>query len=154
MHPVRTSTDPVNNERGSASLELITTGLILLVPLIYLVVALSAIQAGAFAVEGAARQAARVFVQGDSEQDAFDSAQRAVEFALADYGLDSSSALIEIRCDPEPTECLARRGYVTVMVSTTIPLPLVPTVVGSASPASIPLDAAATQRVSRFWSGR
>ncbi|HSP76545.1 MAG TPA: hypothetical protein VLO31_10065, partial [Cryobacterium sp.] len=49
-------------ERGSASLEFITAGLILLVPLVYLVLAMAALQGGALAVEGAARQAARVYV--------------------------------------------------------------------------------------------
>src|ERR687898_866630 len=52
----------ISSDRGSASLEFLTVGIILLVPLVYLVLALAAIQAGALGVEGAARQAARVAV--------------------------------------------------------------------------------------------
>ena len=53
----------IEAEDGSASLEFITAGMLLLLPLVYLVLTMAAIQAGAFAVEGAARQAARVYVQ-------------------------------------------------------------------------------------------
>ena len=52
-----------NEDDGTATLEFITAGLILLLPLVYLVLSMAAIQGGALAVEGAARQAVRVFVQ-------------------------------------------------------------------------------------------
>ena len=42
-----------SSDDGSASLEFITVGMILLVPLVYLVLALSAVQSGALAAEGA-----------------------------------------------------------------------------------------------------
>src|SRR5690606_25689706 len=87
-----------SNEQGSASLEFITAGMLLLLPLVYLVLVMSAVQGGALAVEGAARQAARVFVQGDTVPRATAQAQRAIEFALADYGLDASDASVAIRC--------------------------------------------------------
>lgn len=139
------------DERGSASLEFVTVGLVLLVPLVYLVIALAAIQAGALAAEGAARQAARVFVQSSTATDARDAALRAVDFALADHGVQASSLDIAVTCAPDPADCLEREGLVTVTVSLTIPLPLVPSVVGGGAPLAIPLEAAATQQVSRFW---
>ena len=51
------------DDDGNASLEFITAGMILLLPLVYLVLVVAAVQAGSLAVEGAARQAVRVFVQ-------------------------------------------------------------------------------------------
>lgn len=141
----------LTHERGSASLELVTAGLILLLPLVYLVLTMSAIQAGALAAEGAARQAARVFVLADDEQSARDAAARAVEFALADHGVASDSATVAIACRPTPDECLTRRGYVTVDVAVSVPLPLVPPVLVGDFPLAVPLDATATQQVSRFW---
>ena len=51
------------SDDGSASLEFITVGLLLLVPLVYLVLTIAAVQGAALGVEGAARQASRVFVQ-------------------------------------------------------------------------------------------
>ena len=148
MRPSRLSTD----DEGSASLEFITAGLLLLLPLVYLVLTLSAIQAGAFAVEGAARQAARVYVQGENAAAADAAAARAIEFALADYGHESAPVDVSVSCTESP--CLTRRGFVTVTVATSVALPLVPPVLTLDTPLSIPVSSTATQQVSRFWGAR
>ncbi|MBC7517359.1 MAG: hypothetical protein H7248_00485 [Microbacteriaceae bacterium] len=139
---------------GNASLEFITAGMILLLPMVYLVVALAAVQGGAFAVEGAARQAARVYVQAPDVASATVAAQRAVDFALSDYGLAVGTATIQIRCRPTPANCLTRQGLVSVTVRTEIRLPLVPATLPLKVHSSIPLQASASQRVSRFWGMR
>lgn len=138
-------------EVGSASLEFITTGLILLVPLVYLVLSVAAVQAGAFAVEGAARQAVRVYVQSASETEAVASAERAIRFALVDAGLGDVTPTVEVQCLPDPSACLTRKGTVTIAVALTVPLPFVPQVLTVAAPLGVPLQATATQQVSRFW---
>lgn len=140
-----------NDEEGSASLEFITAGMILLLPIVYLILTMAAVQAGALAVEGAARQAVRVFVQADDERSAQLQAERAVEFALADYGLDADAAEISVTCSPKPGDCLHRTGRVTVTVGVSIAMPLVPAALTVNAPVSVPLQATATQRVSRFW---
>lgn len=139
------------SERGSASLEFITAGLILLIPLVYLVLALSALQAGALAVEGAARQAARVYVQAPNHAEGTARALRAVQFGLADYGIPADTAGVQIDCRPSANECLTRRGVVVVTVRISVPLPLVPDVLALRGAAAVPLQASATQTVSRFW---
>lgn len=141
---------PTDGELGSASLEFITVGLILLVPLVYLVLALSVVQGGAFAVEGAARQAARVYVQAPSPAEANARAERAVLVGLTDYGIDATAAEVSIGCT-NGGDCLSRRSVVTVTVRVRVTLPLVPAVLSQPHGASIPLEAAATQTVSRFW---
>lgn len=138
-------------EAGSASLEFITAGLILLVPLVYLVLALSAVQAGTLAVEGAARQAARVYVQAPDEAEGAARAERAVQFGLADYGIEAGAAGVRISCQPSPTSCLTRQGRVVVTVGVVVPLPLVPDLLSLGRPAGILVQASATQTVSRFW---
>ena len=140
------------NDEGSASLEFITAGMLLLLPIVYLVLTLSVLQAGAFAVEGAARQAARVYVQSATTAEASAAAGRAVEFALADYGLDTSSVDVEVSCTAQP--CLTRREFVTVEVTTTVTLPLVPPVLNLDVAMAIPISSTATQQVSRFWGSR
>ena len=142
--------EPAGDE-GTASLEFITAGMILLLPLVYLVLALAAIQAGAFAVEGAARQAARVYAQADTPADARQRAARALEFALADHGLASAGARISVHCRPSPARCLTRLGQVSVTVRVRVALPLVPDVLNLSQTASVPIEATATQQVSRFW---
>jgi Flp pilus assembly protein TadG len=142
------------DESGSASLEFIVTGLLLLVPLVYLVLAVSAVQGASLAVEGAARQASRVFVQAGSISEAQAAASRAIEVTLADYGLDSAEVAVAIQCQPVPTACLTRRGFVTVTVETTVALPLVPSVLDLDLPAGVPVRAASTEQVSRFAGAR
>lgn len=138
-------------DRGSASLEFITVGLILLVPLVYVVLTMSAIQGAAFAVEGAARQSVRVFVQAPNDAEASARAQRAIRFALADAGLDGLQPRITVSCSPRPHACLTRLGTVTISVGVTVPLPLVPPVLDLSVPLGVPLQATSTERVSRFW---
>jgi len=140
----------LSSDEGSASLEFITAGMILLVPVVYLVLAMSSIQSAALGVEGASRQAARVFVQADDQSSAARSAERAIRFALADYGVDADAATISIRCEPDPRDCLARHSYVSVTVSASVPLPLAPTAISMDRPLSITLESTATQQVSRF----
>ncbi len=139
------------DDRGSAALEFVTTGVLLLVPLVYLVLTMASLQAGAFAAEGAARQAARVFVQADSLDEAEAAAERAVAFALADFGLPANAASVEVSCHPEPGDCLSRRSFVTVSVRVSVALPLTPPALTVDAPLSVALDRSATQQVSRFW---
>jgi len=142
------------DESGSASLEFITVGVLLLVPIVYLVLALSALESASFGVEGAVRQAARVFVQSESEGAAESAARTAIQVTLADYGLDARDAKVAISCRPDPADCLTRRGYVTVTVTTTVPLPLMPPALQLHLPAGIPVQSVATEQVSRFWGSK
>jgi hypothetical protein len=141
------------SDGGSASLEFITVGVLLLVPLVYLVLVVSSLQSASLGVEGAARQASRVFVQAESEADARAAAERAIRVTLADYGLDADDAEVAISCRPDPADCLARRGFVTVEIATVVPLPLAPPVLAVDVPLGVPVQALATEQVSRFRAG-
>ena len=145
----RSSEARVANERGSASLEFLTVGMILLVPLVYLVLAVAAIQAGAFGVEGAARQAARIAAQHAAAGDdgTGGDVDRAVRIALADYGIDVGSASVTLSCHGDCTQPGSR---ITARVRATVGLPLVPEVLAVTPMASVPLEASATQTISRF----
>ena len=149
MRLARRSTD----DSGSASLEFITVGVLLLVPLVYLVLVVSALQGAALGVEGAVRQASRVYVQEESIVEANEAAERAIIVTLADYGLDADDAEVTIMCRPRPSDCLTRRGFVTVHIATTVPLPLVPPVLMLDVPSGVPVHAVATEQVSRFRAG-
>jgi hypothetical protein len=112
------------------------------------------VQAAALAVDGAARQASRVFVQAPSVAEARRAAARAIEVTLTDYGLDAAVASVDIRCRPRPGACLTRRGFVTVTIGIIVPLPLQPTVLDTGLPAGVRVGATATEQVSRFWGAR
>ncbi|WP_448810454.1 TadE family protein [Agromyces bauzanensis] len=153
MRPSRRSsecraTEPLATERGSASLEFLTVGIILLVPLVYLVLAVAAVQAGALGIEGAARQAARVAVLAADQQASDAAVDRAVRIALADYGLDAGAASVTVNCDS--VDCLEPEARVTVRVTARVELPLVPEFISLSAIGSVPVEASATQTVSRF----
>jgi hypothetical protein len=135
-------------EQGSASLEFLTVGMLLLVPLVYLVLALAAIQAGALGVEGAARQAARVAVTGPGPDASEGAVDRAVRVTLADFGIDADAASVTMVCDR--VDCAEPGARVQVTVGARIALPLVPDVLSLTAVGSVPVEASATQTVSRF----
>lgn len=139
---------------GSASLEFIVAGLVLLIPMVYLILALAAVQAGSLAVDGAARQASRVFVQSESTDAARAAAMRAIAVTLSDYGLDAGATSTAITCRPRAGACLTRRGFVTVTVRAVVRLPLTPPFLDTGLPSGIPVEATATEQVSRFWGAR
>jgi hypothetical protein len=140
-----------SDDRGTASLEFVTAGLILLLPLVYLVLTMAAIQAGSFAIDGASRQAVRVYVQSRDEHSGEAAAERAIHFALADYGIDSSQASVSIACSPRPEVCLHRSGIVSISVGVSVALPLLPAALTGTGPLAVPLRSTATEQVSRFW---
>lgn len=149
---LRRSGDSTGDE-GSASLEFIVAGLVLLVPFVYLVLTLATLQAAAFATEGAARQAARVFSDQSTPAAAQAAGEQAVDLALDDYGVARQATSVSITCGKAAVRCPERGGTVTVAVSTSVPLPLVPPVLHLAEAASIRVSASATQPVSRFAGG-
>lgn len=135
-------------EQGSASLEFLTVGIILMVPLVYLVLAVASVQAGALGVEGAARQAARVAVMATDQDGADAAVDRAVRITLADYGIDPSVTSVTVGCDR--ADCREPGARVSVSVLALVELPLVPDFLSMTAVGSVPVEASATQTVSRF----
>ncbi|WP_173924381.1 TadE family protein [Agromyces sp. Marseille-P2726] len=135
-------------ERGSASLEFLTVGIVLLVPLVYLVLAVAAIQAGALGVEGAARHAARIAVLAADDEASDAAIDRAVRTTFADYGIDETTASVIVECDR--ADCHARGTRIVVTVRAQVQLPLVPDFLALTAAGSVPVEAKATQTVSRF----
>jgi hypothetical protein len=139
------------NDDGSAALEFITVGVILLVPLAYLVITLGAIQEGLLGVEAAARHTARVIGQADDVDSAAVNSDAVLASVIEEYGLESESIEVSMSCAPAGAECPSAGATVIVTVSTRVSLPFVPPIFGLDKAASIPLEAAAAQKVSRLW---
>ncbi|MGO1174365.1 MAG: peptidase T4 [Actinomycetaceae bacterium] len=137
----RESSAPTNvrdPEAGSAIVEYLGVALVLLLPLIYLVVALGRIQAASFAAEGAARESGRIVAQADSEAAAAGPAVRAVELAFADQGFDVDGvSALHITCSADP--CHTPGAEIDVQVATAVALPLLPESIGSV-PTSITVE--------------
>ena len=141
------------DDAGSAALEFIVAGLVLLVPLVYLVVALGMIQGHALGAETAARHAARA-VSTASGPAAADARMRAVVTQVAgEYGVDPERMSADLSCLGPAPECPAAGATVAVTVRVVVPLPLVPPVLGLDRVAAVPVEAAAAQKMSRVWGG-
>lgn len=136
---------------GSAALEFITVGLILLIPLVYLVVALGAIQEQTLGVEAAARHVARAMSQASDVESATASGEAVLSAVSREYHLDPDSVTVSAACAPEGLACPAPAAILRVTVSARVRLPLMPPVLGLDRAASIPVEATAVQRVPRTW---
>jgi Flp pilus assembly protein TadG len=134
-------------EQGSAVVEFTFLALLLMVPLVYFIITVAQIQAGSFAVVGAADQAAKVFVAQPDAASGRAAAEQAVLLALADYGYEPASARLDTSC--QPADCTAPGSAVTITVQLTVPLPFVPFSEALHLNAS-QLTASATQLVGRF----
>lgn len=159
MRRVRASTDArastdlpgetARGDDGSAALEFILVGLVLLVPIVYLVVALGAIQGQALGVETGARQLARTIASAPDTATADLRADRVLDAIVREYGLDRDTVAVDISCSS--ATCPAAGALLTVTVRTEVPLPLVPAVLGLDDLTRVPVEAASVQKVSRFW---
>ena len=140
-------------DAGSAVVEALVVGTLMLLPLITLVVGVSRVQGAAFAVDAGARSAALAVAGGaggaDGAADSQGVADAAVALALADQGFDDGDAEVVLTCDDG---CAAPGARVGVQVRYEVELP-VPAVLGAVLPESVPLDGSATATVDRFAPG-
>lgn len=136
----------MRGDEGSAALEFLGAGVLLLVPVVYLVVTLGAVQAATFAVEGAAREAARAAVTSASHE-VDRRVAAAVALTVGDQGLTPSDVATQVRCSDD---CRTAGTHVTATVEARVPLPGVPEFVRGAVPASIPVSATVTAPVDAY----
>ncbi|MGT2424883.1 hypothetical protein [Amnibacterium kyonggiense] len=139
-----------NPEQGSAAVEVLVLGVLLLVPLVYLILTVAALQGAAFAAEGAARQAARSLAIASDDAAGRSAADRAAAVVLEDWRIDAASVAVEVRCSPEPADCSRPRGTVDVRVRIAAALPLMPPALDVDAPATVAVQARSVQRVSLF----
>jgi hypothetical protein len=123
-----------HDERGSALVEFIWLGLLLLVPLVYVLLTVFAAQSAAFGADAASRAAGRAYMLSPSEDQAATAAESAALVALADQGINAEQMSLTISCSPDPARCLSSGSAVTVVVTVQQPLPLVPSVLGGSAP--------------------
>lgn len=135
-----------NKEDGSAIVEFIFLAVLLMIPVAYLILTVGKIQGGAYAVVGAADQAAKVFVLTKDLPAANDAAEQAVKLAVRDLGFDPAAATLTISCDGG---CRTAGTIVTARVELRVELPVVGALPGVTANAAT-VDSTASQKVGRF----
>ena len=121
-------------ERGSAVVEFVWLVLLLMVPLVYLLLAVFDVQRASYGASAASRAAGRAFVLAPDQQTAYVRAEAAARVALADQGVDMSAAGVHVTCSPTPAQCLTPGSMITVAVTVQQPVPLTPDVLGDSRP--------------------
>lgn len=124
----------MRNQRGSAIVEVTWLSILLLVPLLYVVLAVFEVQRSAFGVSAAARSAGRAYATAPTEAEGRVRAVLAARVALEDQGVDERSVDLEIACTPEPRNCLAPGAVIDVALSYQVVLPLMPSFLGDQTP--------------------
>lgn len=135
------------SEHGSASLEFIAAGVLLIVPLVYLVLVLGRIQAGTMAAESVARQAVRMYVTSQTPAQAAARVATAVADGLADFNFETPAGVTSVSCSPARAVCLAPSSTVTVTQRIIVSLPFVPAILGLEKFARVTVSAQSSQRV-------
>lgn len=111
-------------DEGSAIVEFVALGLLLLIPVIYLVVTVSRVQAGSFAVVAASEQAGQAI--SVMEADNFNQAaiHEIAAVAALDHGFDAQDLALEVSCSDG--SCASPGAVATVHARLTVGLPAVP----------------------------
>lgn len=136
-------------EQGTAIVELVWLGILLLVPVVWVLLTVFDAQRGAYGVSTAARAAGRAYALAPDDATGEQRARAAAELALADQGLAGQPVRVQVSCTPFPGDCHQGTSVVTVRVSSRVALPLVPDVLGDQAPA-LSLDASHTVPIGQY----
>ncbi len=113
-------------EAGSALVELIGLGVVLLLPLTYVVIGALKVQQAAYGVTAAARAAGRAYMLAPDGGSAPDAAVQAAAEALADEGIVLAPGQLTLACASGGGDCRAPGGAIRVEITVRVSLPLVP----------------------------
>lgn len=110
-------------DEGSAIVEFVWLGVLLMVPLVYVVLAALSVQRAAFAETSAAREAARAYATAGSDALGEQRAEQAVALVMRDHGVAWSASGRVVSCG----DCTYEPGSTfTVDLHRTVRLPFVP----------------------------
>jgi hypothetical protein len=122
------------DESGTALVEMTWLCMLLLVPLVYVLLAVFDLQRSSYGVSAAARAAARAYSLAPDEASAPGRARAAAAVALRDQRVDPSHVALAVHCHPSPGNCLAPGSFITVELTSQVRLPLVPSALGGGAP--------------------
>lgn len=137
------------DEGGSALVELTWLGILLLVPLLWIILSVFEVQRGAFGVSAAARSAGRAYALAPDDATGRARAVAAARLALADQGVRDTPVEVRVTCTPYPTDCHSGTSVITVQVRSRVVLPLLPDVLGAGRP-TFRLDASHTVPIGQY----
>lgn len=124
----------MRSQRGSALVEVTWLSLLLLIPLLYVVLAVFEVQRSAFGISAAARAAGRAYATAPQEGEGLSRAELAARLAMRDQGVAAERLDLRITCRPDPHNCLSPGALIDVDLSYPVELPLMPSLFGEHTP--------------------
>lgn len=144
-------TERRRGEHGSALVELTWLGVLLLIPLVWIVVSVFEVQRGAFATAGASRAAARAFALAADDAEGRQRARSVARRVMVDQGIEDADPSVVVACVPAG-DCHAGGAVITVRVSSAVALPLLPGFFGDQR-SSFALTSTHTVPIGRYQEG-
>jgi len=114
----------MTGDRGSAVVEFLVVGVAVLVPVTYLALAVTTVQAEVLAGTQAVREAGRAFSTSATVEAGRARAMAAARLAFLDHGLELPAEGVRITCVGGP--CLSPGSAVDIRLAWSVPLPWVP----------------------------
>lgn len=115
-------------EQGSAIIEFLALGTLLLIPTVWFLLAVAEVQAASYAAVGAADQAAKMYTAGDADPGERSArSEAAVSAALADFGISPDQGEFSRTCS---ADCEIEGSLVGYTVQIHVPVPLIPELPG------------------------
>lgn len=137
----------VADDSGSALIEFIVIGLLLTLPVFYLVITLARLQAGTYAVAAAARESSRMFVTAPDDASGERRSQAAAAMSFVDQGFAGDGSL-RVLCSKQP--CLSPDSVVEGVTDLDVDLPLLPDFLRAIVPSTIHLHSRHAEVVDHF----
>lgn len=139
----------LRDQRGTALVELSWLGILLVLPVLWIVMSVFQVQRGAFGVSAAARAAARAYALAPDDASGLVRARTVARLALTDQGVRDVTPVVRVSCTPYPGQCHQGTSVITVSVHSRVVLPMMPSVLGAGRP-SFALDATQTVPIGQF----
>ncbi|WP_241238321.1 hypothetical protein [Nocardioides pantholopis] len=136
-------------EDGSALVEVVWLGILLLVPLLWIVLSVFEVQRGAYATTSAARAAGRAYALAPDDAEGQRRALAAARQSFADQGIAEVPLTLRVTCTPYPADCHQGTSVITVSIDSSVRLPLLPDVLGAGEP-RFALDATHTVPIGQY----
>ncbi|WP_239455342.1 hypothetical protein [Nocardioides gilvus] len=134
-------------------MEFVWLGIVLLVPMVWIVISVFEVQRGAFAVSSAARAAGRAYALAPDEETGLARAREVARFTLTDQGGDDMPLEVEVDCSLGPGNCLAGTSVITVTITSHVQLPLFPEVLRGGE-TGFALESSHTVPIGQYVQGR
>jgi hypothetical protein len=128
-------------------LEFIVIGVLVLVPMAYVVMSVMRVQAATMASTQAVREAARAYATSDSVAQGRAAALTAAQVAFEDQGFVLPESALRVSC---LGSCLAPGSSIHVDLDWHVDLPWMPASLSEGRSTSVPIEAVHTARVDTF----